>query len=367
MAREDLVRQSSCSSPHSRRLIAAGAAALLAASAAASVASAATPVATFSLPAPSSIAFGTSAIYGSDGLLYAYDGKNVFKQGAVNGSSFAKISTADAAVTGSDAGPVTFTQNGSTIVVGTGSGGTDFSSAGKFLTLPAAGGTFTPLSAVIPGQFAFTPLPASSTVVGAGNKLAMNQGDFASSSVSYFDITSGSNVSVISSIPGASSELAFGPGGNLYVGVGFDGDNDGAGPDTDHRGEIRSFTIGALDGAFNSATPIPFSSGTLLNAASNNGGNGFFVSQAGYLFAGAGSEGGLITISPTGDVTSYNLGLSFPALRYNPTNDQFAAIAFDGATSVFNASSFVPEPGIATSFVLAFGAGSLLRRGRRAA
>jgi hypothetical protein len=351
-------------------MIAVGAAALLAASSTPRDANAATPVATFSLPAPSSISFGTTATYGSDGLLYAYDGKNVFKQGALNGSSFTKISTADAAVAGSDAGPITFTQNGSTIVVGTGSGGQDFSgnSAGKFLTLPAAGGTFTPLSATIPGQFAFTPLPASSTVAGAGNKLAMDQGDFSSSNVSYFDITSGSNVSVVSGIPGASSELAFGPDGKLYVGVGFDGDNDGpGGPDTDHRGEIRSFTIGALDGAFNASTPIPFSSGTLLNAANNNGGNGFFLSQAGYLFAGAGSEGGLITISPTGDVTSYNLGLSFPTFRYNPTNDQFAAIAFDGSTSVFNASSFVPEPGVATAFFCAFGVGSLLRRGRRAA
>jgi hypothetical protein len=151
------------------------------------------------------------------------------------------------------------------------------------------------------------------------------------------------------------------------VGVGCAGDHDGAGPDTDHRGEIRSFTIGVLDGAFNSATPIPFSSGTLLNAASNNGGNGFFVSQAGYVFVGAGNEGGLITISPTGDVTSYNLGMASPTLRYNPANDQFAAISFDGATSVFDAASFVPEPGIATTFLFALGAGSLLRRGRRAA
>jgi hypothetical protein len=350
-------------------LLATGAAAtLLAASAAPPVANAATPAATFNLPAPSSISSSTSATYGSDGLLYTYDGKNVLKQDAVNGNSFTKISTVDAPIAGSDAGPITFTQNGSTIVVGTGFGGADFSSAGKFLTLPAAGGTFTPLGTAIPGQFAFAPLPASSTVAGAGNKLAMDQGDFTSSSVSYFDITSGSNVSVVSGIPGASSELAFGPDGKLYVGVGFDGDSDGpGGPDTDHRGEIRSFTSGALDGAFNTSTPIPFSSGTLLNAASNNGGNGFFISQAGYLFAGAGSEGGFITISPTGDVTSYNLGLSFPTLRYNPTNDQFAAFTFDGATSVFNASSFVPEPGVATTFVFAFGAASLRRRGRRAA
>ena len=100
-----------------------------------------------------------------------------------------------------DAGPIAFAQNGSTIVVGTGFGGVDFASANKFLTLPAAGGTFTPLSTVIPGHFAFTPLPASSTVAGAANKLALNQGDFTSSSVSYFDITSGSNVSVVSGIP----------------------------------------------------------------------------------------------------------------------------------------------------------------------
>jgi hypothetical protein len=350
-------------------MIAVGAAALLTASSAPLVVHAATPVATFGLPAPSSISFATSATYGSDGLLYAYDGKNVFKQAAVNGSNFTKISTADAAVAGSDAGPMTFTQNGSTIVVATGSGGQDFSgnSSGKFLTLPTAGGTFTPLSTVVPGQFAFTPLPASSTVAGAGNKLAMNQGDFSSSNVSYFDVTSGSNAPVVAGIPGASSELAFGPDGKLYVGVGFDGDTDGAGPDTDHRGEIRSFTIGALDGAFNTSTPLAFSSGTLLNAANNNGGNGFFVSQAGYLFAGAGSEGGLITISPTGDVMSFNLGLSFPTFRYNATNDQFAAVAFDGSTTVFNASSFVPEAGVATMFAFALGAGSLLRRGRRAA
>src|SRR4029079_13457638 len=136
----------------------------------------------------------------------------------------------------------------STLVVGTGSGGAGFSgnSPGKFFTLPAAGGPFTPLSAFSPRRSALTPLPASSTVAGAGNKLAMNQGDFTSSSVSYFDVASGSNVSVISAIPGARSARALGAGGKLYVGVGFDGDSDGAGPDTDHRGEIRSFTIGAL-------------------------------------------------------------------------------------------------------------------------
>jgi hypothetical protein len=344
---------------------AAAAAVVLTFSAAPPGVEAATPVATFQLPAPSDISFATTATFGPDGLLYAYDGKDVLRQDALNVGAFTAISTADAPVTGSDAGPIAFTTGGGTIVVGTGFGGPDSTAANQVLTLPIAGGTFGTVPATVPGQFAFAGLPGASTAAGAANKLAVNQGTFTSSSVSYFDLVSGVNTPVVDAIPGASSEVAFGPDGRFYVGVGFDTDSDGAGPDTNHRGEVRAFDLAILDAAFAANTPVPFASGTLLNAANNNSGSGFFVSADGYLFVGAGNESGLITISPTGQVTSHALGIGFPALRYNATNDQFAAITFEGAVSVFDAAAFVPEPATVGVLVLA-AAGVLLRRGRRA-
>jgi hypothetical protein len=343
---------------------AAGLAALLAA---AVPAQAATPLASFELPAPAAGSFSTSTVYGPDGLLYAYDGTNVFRQTAPNGGSFAPLSTGAAPVGGSDAGPIAFTQSGSGIVIGTGGGGLDFlnpASNGRFLTLPAAGGAFTDTTFNVPNQYSFTPLPTASTVAGEANKLVVNQGTatFDGSSVSYFDLVTGANAQVVTGIPGASTDVAFDDLGRLYVGVGFD-------TAPSQRGEIRRFDVAALDAAFTSGTPLSFAGGTLLNAANNNSGNGLFVSDAGLVFAGAGDEGGLITIAPDGAVTTHALGLNSPTLRYNALTDQFAAVEFDGDVFVYDAAAFVPEPAATAAGLVGFAALGVLarRRGRGAA
>jgi hypothetical protein len=321
------------------------------------------PLTTYSLPAVSSVGFSTSATFGSDGKLYAYDGLNVFRENAVNGSDFTKISTSDAPVDGSDAGPIRFTADGSTIVVGTGAGGMDFSgnSNGKFLTLPAGGGAFTALGGTVSNQFSFVALPATSSVSGASNKLAVNSAsaDFSTSSVSYYDRTSlaGSSATpVITNIPGASTDVAFDNAGHFYVGVGF-----GA-----SAGQVRRFNLSDLDNAFTTSTPLDFTtSGTVLNNTSNNTGSGFFLDD-GFLFVGNGSDG-FITISPTGDVTSYDVGATNAAIAFNAADDQFAVLDpnfVSGITTanIFNVSDFVPEPATMSVIFLAISLGALRRQ-----
>ncbi len=327
------------------------------------------PVASFSLPAPSSVSFSTSAAFGPDGLIYAYDGLNVFKQNALNTGAFTKINTGTAGVAGSDAGPITFTSDGQKIVVSTATGGFDFSgnSNGLFLTLPAAGGAFTgPFNAKLANTLAFKPLQ-SSTVTNAANKLAVDfgNGDFGNpiSGVAYYDLTDAgagsmtASKTVIGNIPGASTDVAFDGAGHFYVGIGF-GTN---------VGDIRKFDVSDLDNAYNTDTPLAFSDGTLINPGNggNNSGAGIFVAD-GSVFAGSGSGGGLVVIGPDGNSKVYDLGKGFASIFYNPTNDEFAVTDFDGSVDIFHATDFIPEPaGIA--FLACASLALLRRRGRRCA
>jgi hypothetical protein len=326
------------------------------------------PVASFSLPAPSNVSFSTSATFGPDGLIYAYDGLNVFKQNALNSGSFTQINTGTAGVAGSDAGPITFTSDGQKIVVSTATGGFDFSgnSNGLFQTLPAAGGAFSsPFNAKLANTFAFKPLQ-SSTVTNAANKLAVNfgNGDFGNpvTAVAYYDLTDAgagsmtASKTVIGNIPGASTDVAF-DGAGFYVGIGF-GTN---------AGDIRRFDVSDLDNAYNTNTPLAFSDGALINPGNggDNSGAGIFVAD-GSVFAGSGSGGGLVVIGPDGNSKVYNLGKGFAAIFYNPTNDEFAVTDFDGSVDVFKAIDFIPEP--ACIAIAGFVSLALLRRrGRRCA
>jgi hypothetical protein len=204
-----------------------------------SVASASpTPITTFFGPLPADgVAFSTSYTYGDDGLLYAFDGRDVLKQDGLNASTFTALSTSSTSVAGADAGPIAFAPGGSTIVVGTGSGGLDFSgnSNGIFLTTSAAGSGFTQLTTVAPNQYYFTAVTGLSSLLNASNLMVVNQGNasFTGSFVSYYDLATETNVTVVDNIPGSSSFLTYDSAGNLYVGIGF-----GA-----TRGEIRRLRV----------------------------------------------------------------------------------------------------------------------------
>ncbi|MGF1632320.1 MAG: PEP-CTERM sorting domain-containing protein [Phycisphaerae bacterium] len=304
------------------------------------------PVAAFDLPAPSAVSFGTSATYGPDGLLYAFDGLNVLKQQAANTGSFAAVNSSPLSVAGSDAGPITFSNNGTSIFVGTGLGGFDFSGNSNGLTfaLPAAGGAFTQIPGTTPGQYSFA------SYQGTAGRLLVNQGtsDFSGSFVSLYGTTSGDVATVIDNIPGASTAVGV-DSDAVIVGIGF-------GPE---RGTLRRFGLAAVVAAA-TTSPLDFSAGELLNPADDsNSGTGIFQLPDGRIFVGQGSEGGVLVLFPDGGSRVFDLGQGFNTIAYNAVDDQFASFA-DGRALVFDTAGFIPEP--ATLSLAAVGLLGLVRR-----
>jgi hypothetical protein len=307
------------------------------------------------LPLPSANSFDVAVAFGpNDGLLYVWNGANVFKQNAIDSNGFASISAIGPVTQSADPGPIAFSRNAAAILVGNGSGG--FSPAGNanlVFGIPSAGGDNTTPIATVDFHYSFLAAP-----LGASNdKFFVNQGEatFTTSSVSVFDQLSGTNISVVQNIPGASTFMAIDGSGRLYVGVGF-------GPD---RGELRRFSNSSLGTAYSSAIPLDWSSGELFNDLDNNSGAGMFFDARGFLFVGGPS--GVTVFDPSGNFRLYENG-GFTTVDYDPFGDRLFVRGFGNEQGIYDAAMLlVPEPTaavLATCALIPFVL--LVRRARRA-
>ena len=268
-----------------------------------------------SFPPPAADAFVTNMRFGPDGLIYAWDGQHVWQQSGVNVDSFGTPAFGTVPSSGADAGPINFSQNGQTILIGNGAGGNDSSGAnsGLLYTMPATGGAAT-LAGTLPFHQDFIPAPVAATMPSSVTKFIVDRGsaDFATSGVDLFDFTTGKVVPLIQNIPGASSSIAFDAANRLYVGIGY-------GP---QRGQIRRFSLPLVDFAA-SGKPLDWAAGQLFNAADNNSGGGMFFDARGNLFAGG--PDGVTVFNPNGAGQLYGTGPStFPVVMHNSVNDQFS-------------------------------------------
>ncbi len=297
-----------------------------------------------SYPPPAPNAFLTNMRFGPDGLIYAWDGQHVWRQSGVNVDGFDTPAFGTVPSNGSDAGPINFSQNGQTIIVGNGSGGQDFSgaSSGLLYTMPAAGGS-AGLAGTVPFHQDLVPPPAAATMSGAAVKFLVDRGsaDFATSEIDLFDFATGAMAPLIRNIPGASSSIAFDSENRLCVGIGFGSS----------RGQVRRFTLPLVDLAA-SGQPLDWTTGQLFNTVDNNSGAGMFFDARGNLFVGG--PNGATVFNANGASQFYSTGASsFPIVMYNATNDQFA-LTLNGfndpmnlgfSPRIYRASElFVPTP-----------------------
>ena len=283
-------------------------------------------------------AFSTSLRYDSSGNLYAWDGLSVWEQSGGTGA-FNNIG-AVAAGNSADAGPISFSQDGQSLLLSNGAGGyLGGGCNGVFWTMPASGGTAAQVTGSgVPYTGDAVALPAASTIPGSSTKYIVNAGtsDYTSSSLSIFDASTGSNQVVIDNGPGATTSIAINPKNNsLYVGVGY-------GPDA---GNIYSFTLSQIDSAYNSATPIDFlSGGTLFNptATGSQSGAGMFFDNNGYLFSGG---DGITVFRPDGTI-SYDQPAGaadgyYDTLTYDPANNEVLKVPYGSSTgTLYNAADF---------------------------
>ncbi|REK12021.1 MAG: hypothetical protein DWQ37_13465 [Planctomycetota bacterium] len=287
------------------------------------------PTYDLTLPPPAANAFGVSVAFGpSDGLLYVWDGASVLKQDAPLSGSFTSIGNVGSG--SSDAGPVAFSRDGDELLLGNGAGGAlGGANADLIFSIPAAGGDGNVAIGTVPYHARFLAAP-----LGASNDLYfINQGNasFSASSVSVFDATDGSNVSVIADIPGASTAMAVDALDRLFVGVGF-------GP---QRGQLRSFALSDIQTAYDTTAPLNWTSGDVFNAADNNSGAGLFFDARGYLFAGGPSG---VTVFGNGIVETYENN-GFTLVDYDPVNDLVLVTGFGDHQGLYPASMFlIPEP-----------------------
>ena len=101
-----------------------------------------------SIPLPDNNAYSTSLRYDSNGNLYAWDGLSVWEQSGGTGA-FRNIGSVTAG-NSADAGPITLSQNGQTLLLSNGGGGAEGGAYnGVFWTMPAAGGS----AALVTGAF----------------------------------------------------------------------------------------------------------------------------------------------------------------------------------------------------------------------
>ena len=130
-----------------------------------------------SFPTPAKDAFVTNMRFGPDGLIYAWDGQNVWQQAGVNVDGFGTAPFGTVPSTGSDAGPINFSQNGQTILIGNGAGGNDFSgaSSGLLYTMPAVGGVAT-LAGTLQFHQDYVPAPVAATMPNSATKFLVDRG-----------------------------------------------------------------------------------------------------------------------------------------------------------------------------------------------
>ena len=312
------------------------------------------PVGTVTIPTPDNNAYSTSLRYDSSGNLYAWDGLSVWEQSA-GGGTFSNIGSVPAG-NSADAGPISFSQDGQTLLLSNGDGGQlDGSYNGLFFTMSTSGG----MGVQVPGSG--TPyatdalaLSTSSTIAGSSTKYLVYQasaftGHPVPISISVFDAAAGTNQVVIDGEMGASASIAINPqNGSLYVNVGL-------GPD---RGNIYSFSLSQIDTAYQSRNPLDFhSAGVLFNPSGTGGqiGAGMFFDKYGYLFAGG---YGITVFRPDGTICYNQPGdgyYGYASLTYNPATNsvlKIPSVAY-GTTStgiVYSATDFEsPSPGTWTS------------------
>jgi hypothetical protein len=238
-----------------------------------------------------------------------------------------------------------FSLDGSQILLGNGAGGElGGSHAGLMFAIPAAGGSSsTALVPTVPFHTSLlaAPIGASTT------RYFIDQGTDlfgTGSKVSVFDSSAGTNIDVISSIPGASSSMALDSSNNLYVGIGF-----GAA-----AGELRMFSQAALTAAY-AGTPIPWTSGTVFNTNPNNSGAGMGFDARGFLFVGG--PDGVTVFDPAGNSQLYHNG-GYTQIALDPTNDRVLVTGFGNFQGLYDASTFlVPEP---SAFALAATGGFMM-------
>ena len=277
-----------------------------------------TPVTTItSFPPPEPDAFATSLRFGANGLIYAWDGQSVWRQAGVNIDSFGATPIGTVPSKGADAGPINFSQDGKTLLIGNGSGGLDFSgaSSGLLFTMPATGGTATPAGTLL-YHFDFVPAPVASTIPNSATKFIVDRGsaDFSSSEVDVFDDATGTSASVdpkhprrqlVDCLRFRQSALRL----NRFRAGSRTNSEVHAGPARPRRRRC------ALD----------WTSGQLFNSADNNSGSGMFFDARGDLFVGG--PNGIAVFDQSGASQSYSTGVdSFPSISPNAVNDQFALL-----------------------------------------
>lgn len=324
-------------------LLTLGAAVLLAGAASAAILP--PPPIPITLPAPASPnSFDVAVTYSSTGLLYAWNGAHVYQQNGVNVNGFTQLAGTIGSAS-SDPGPISFSSNGSQLLLGNGAGGNlGGANAGLLFTVPSTGGTASTPLATVPFHFSFLAGPAGAF----DGKYFINQGTDAfgtGSQVSVFDPVGLTNKFVVQNIPGASASMTVGPGNTVYVGVGY----------LPGRGEIRSFALNDLINAYNNNSPLSWNSGVQFNALDNNSGAGLFFDARGFLFAGG--PHGLTVFDTQGHSQLYeNDGFSTFA-AYDAVHDSIFISGFGVESGIYPASGFnpVPEPGSLLLAVLAAG------------
>ncbi len=307
-----------------------------------------TPVGTVpNLPQPDGNAYSTSFRYDSSGNLYAWDGLSAWEQSGGAGA-FTNIGSVDSG-NAADAGPITFSQDGQTLLLSNGAGGAlGGSYNGVFWTMPASGGAATQVTGSgIPYTYDALALPAAATIPGAGSKYVVYEGNssYAASALSVLDSSAGTSQVIIANGPGATTSIAFNPQDNsLYVGVGY-------GPDA---GNIYSFSLSQIDSAYSSRMPLNFlSAGKLFDPAGTGSqtGGGMFFDKNGYLFSGG---DGITVFSPNGticyDQPAGSADGYFDELVYDPVNNEVLKIPFGASAGIlYNAAAFEPAAAIWSS------------------
>jgi autotransporter-associated beta strand protein len=305
------------------------------------------PVGTVNIPAPDTNAYSTSLRYDASGNLYAWDGLSVWEQSGGTGSFNPVPIGSVMAGNGADAGPISFSQDGQTLLLSNGAGGAVPGGNGLFWTMPVSGGSATQvLGSGVPYAGDALALPAASTIPGSSTKYlvyAANDDLGGSSSLSIFDASTGTSQVVVGSSPGATTSIAINPTNNsVYIGVGYDGN------DLTQTGKIYSFSLSLIGSAYSSGIPINFTSGTPFNPAGTGfqNGGGMFFDKNGYLFSGG---DGFTVFQPNGTICFDQpvAGVyGYAPVTYNAANNEVLYVpdvASGPSTGIlYNAADFEP-------------------------
>ncbi len=221
---------------------------------------------TFTLPQIGQGSYGTMVDVLADGRLISVTGNEVYLESAVGSRTFDSVATFDTSVaTSVDPAFIRVSPSGGTIAVGMG--------YGKPIAVFGASDLGTPGSPVVltnaasGGSTKYFSLAHYDAEWADDSTLAINAGDYVSSSASLLDVgsdpASPQVAVVVGNIPGASGGITFDSDGALYTGIGY-------GTDT---GLIRRFSAADIASALSTGTPLDFSTNGLevvqaLSAAS---------------------------------------------------------------------------------------------------